>query len=236
MQSGTLPDSLQTQLQQYRTQCGQTEAKDLHRLVKSRTDAKQELNRLEQERAAYEQAWLAYVDQLSELFLKQVQEREDYQREVQEAMDQWTQRAKTASAALTTAAADGSLQAEQALQDDAPSDMVVDAAKVAADVAADVRSRAEEQTKSLTAVFRGAQKRAQEANVWTANAPRESAARTALRSCSQTTISRTKRSQLVKPPLCRPLPKPGAEPPGTRRAHTSEVVARHWSPTFIKES
>ena len=160
-------------MQQYRTQSGQTEAKDLHRLVKSRTDAKRELNRLKQERAAYEQAWLAYIDQLSPLFFKQVQEREDYQREVQEAMDQWTQRAKTASAALTRAAADGFLQAEQALRDDAPSDMIVDAAKIAADVAADVRTTAEEQTKSLMAAFRGAQKRAQEANVDRERTPRK---------------------------------------------------------------
>ena len=128
--SSTLPEPLQNQLQQYRASSRHTEAKDLHKLVKSRTDAKKELARLEEERASYDAAWFQYVVQLSDLFHKQATERSTYLQQLDEAVEQWTQKSKAASSALTAAAADGSISAEQALaEEELPTGMSVDASR-----------------------------------------------------------------------------------------------------------
>ena len=127
-----LPEALRTMLQTHAASSARSEAKELHKLVKSRTDAKQELRRIAADRQAYESAWEKYIGDLTKQLHTQLQEREAYLLKLSESEEQWKVQVSTASSAITKAAADGQAVVDEEEVDES---MVADVTELAAQAA-----------------------------------------------------------------------------------------------------
>ena len=95
-----LPEHVRGLLTQYTATSSKLEAKQMHSLVKVRTEAKKEIARIVRDRNQYETSWAQYIDQLGKTLQEQLQEREKYLASLAAAQEAWNQKAESASAAL----------------------------------------------------------------------------------------------------------------------------------------
>ena len=99
----TLPPALREQLTALVEQDTKMESSALHSLVRQRTKAKGELSRTRLERANYEAAWAAYLDQLMTMLQTQFAQRIEALDAYQKTEVAWRQRLQEASAAFQKA-------------------------------------------------------------------------------------------------------------------------------------
>ena len=113
-----LPRSLKTMMAQYREDNTQVEGKLLHQMVARQTEAKRELAKLRKVQMAYEHSWAQYIVQLVKLFEKQLEERQEVQKQFQEAESAWVQQLTEASALLSKNAgvADGTHKSDAIME------------------------------------------------------------------------------------------------------------------------
>ena len=85
----TLPDEVRQIAAQAQVNQAQQEGKALSKLVALRTDARKNLEQLDKQRAAYEQSWTHYMNQLFEMVEKQLQEREATLVKMESSRESW---------------------------------------------------------------------------------------------------------------------------------------------------
>ncbi|CAE7826695.1 unnamed protein product, partial [Symbiodinium sp. CCMP2456] len=73
----------------------QQEAKELHKMVQTRTSAFSALNQIDSDRAVYEQAWANYSASLIKMLQDQLQQRQQTLQEFDTAQAEWTAKLKT---------------------------------------------------------------------------------------------------------------------------------------------
>ena len=145
----TLPPALREQLTALVEQDTKIKSSALHSLVRQRTKAKGELSRTRLERANYEAAWAAYLDQLMTMLQTQFAQRIEALDAYQKTEVAWRQRLQEASAAFQKASSvkpDDSITVES---DDAEDLTMVDSAEAATTQTAQI---VEEHDKLLAAL------------------------------------------------------------------------------------
>jgi len=85
----------------------QQEAKELHKMVQTRTSAFSALNQIDSDRAVYEQAWANYSASLIKMLQDQLQQRQQTLQEFDTAQAEWTAKLKTVTQQIKQATQPG---------------------------------------------------------------------------------------------------------------------------------
>ena len=100
-----LPESIRDAVGQYKSSSIKMNAKHMHSLVSAQQQARRELARLRQERDNYEIAWESYVQKLTNLFARQLKDREETLDVFEQAEKEWLNQLEQATQDLQQKAA-----------------------------------------------------------------------------------------------------------------------------------
>eukprot|EP00439_Symbiodinium_sp_Y106_P072598 s1089_g13.t1 len=104
-----LPEAVRELMAKVSGNSVQQEAKELHKMVQTRSAAFSALNQIEADRAIYEQSWAAYTTSLVGLLQEQLQTRQHTLQEFDTAQVEWTEKLKEVSAQIKQATKTGGL-------------------------------------------------------------------------------------------------------------------------------
>ncbi|CAE7700109.1 unnamed protein product [Symbiodinium sp. CCMP2456] len=149
-----VPTPLATLVNQYKADHHRQEGRQLHQLVAKQTQAKQGLAKVAAERAAYDQAWASYLDQLTALVEKQFEAHEQAVLQLDETAEAWTAQLTDVSRALAESTAASS---------EHKSDMDVEEAAIEEAIEAEAKRKQaveaiQQKHQSVLEALRGAQK------------------------------------------------------------------------------
>ena len=108
----TLPEEVRQIAAQAQVNQAQQEGKALSKLVALRTDARKNLEQLDKQRAAYEQSWTQYMNQLFEMVEKQLLEREATLVKMESSRESWLDQLSGATRQLKGIIQDASVPSE----------------------------------------------------------------------------------------------------------------------------